>query len=333
MTGLPSSPETAAGLVFGLLAVATSLAVAFARRATRGIAVVGLLFAAAVALGLRQTLGLPGGLAVGLVALAGAGLAADLPVAAPLAPVLAVVGAWLVVTRSGLAADNGLLLLVGVAIVVGGFLLADFDARWRRQGLGPVLVAISVVGIYTTVPDTEQAMVALGAALPLAFLGWPWPLGSLGRAGAYAAIGALLWVVAAGGVGRGSSVVGGIACLGLLVVEPTARLLDPGRGSVLECLPRGRWGAVAAATLHLGLVYVAARVAGLRSTVAEAAVIASALLAAAVVLAVVASTVRSHLVWSRRPPLGLPPKRRRGENSDLAVPGERSSTQGKQGEP
>jgi hypothetical protein len=332
MTGLPSHPETAAGLMFGLVAVAAGLAVATTRRDTRGIAVVGLLFAAAVALGLRQTLGLPGGLAVGLVTLAGAGLAADLPVAGPLAPVLAVVGAWLVVTRSGLAADSGLLLLVGVAIVVGGFLLADFDARWRRHGLGPVLVAISVVGIYTTVPDTEQAMVALGAALPLAFLGWPWPLGSLGRAGAYAAIGALLWVVAAGGVGRGSSVVGGIACLGLLVVEPTARLLDPGRGSVLECLPRGRWGAVAAATLHLGLVYVAARVAGLRSTVAEAAVIASALLAAAVVLAVIASTVRSHLVRSRRPP-GLPPKRRREEDSDLAVPGERSSTQGKQGEP
>lgn len=292
MSRLLTSPETAAGLLFGLVALAVGL-VAVARRGTPAttVPVVGLLVAAAVALGLGQTVGLPGALALGLMVLAAAGLVGglpDLPVAGPLALALAIPGAWLVAASSGLA-EGRLKVLVGVAVVAGGFLLAEFDARWRQRGLGPVLLAISVAGVYATVPDTEQAMVALGAALPLALLGWPWPFGSIGQAGAYAATGSLLWVVAAGGVGRGSAVVGGIACLGLLVVEPAARLLAPGRRSILELVPNGRRGAAAVAVVHLGLVYVAARVAGLRSTVAEAAVIASLELAAAVVLALAAT--------------------------------------------
>jgi hypothetical protein len=141
------------------------------------------------------------------------------------------------------------------------------------------------------VPDTEQALVALGAALPVALVGWPWPLASLGRAGAYAAAGALLWVVAAGGGGRGSAVVGGVACLGLLAVEPLARLLDAGHESVLEWRSAGRRSA-AAVLIHVGLVLVAARVAGLRSTVASAVTIALAELCAAILLAVAATTVR-----------------------------------------
>ena len=287
------SPEFAAGFTFGFVALAMGLAVAFGRRGSRipAVAVVGLLFAAATALGLRLTLGLPAGLAFGLVALAGAGLMAGLPTAGLLGPAVAIPGAWLVVARSGLTADDWTRAFVAAAIVVGGFLSADFDARWRRQGFGPVLLAISVAGVYTTVPDTEQAMVALGAAAPLALMGWPWPIGSLGWAGAYAAAGSLLWVVAAGGVGRSSSVVGGVACLGLLGVEPVARRLDPARRSVLECLPSGRSGAFAVALVHLGLVYVAARVAGLRPTVAQAAAVALVEFVAAVALALVV-TVR-----------------------------------------
>jgi hypothetical protein len=292
---LLTGPETTAGLLFGLVGLAVGLVAAFARRDTPAptVPVVGLLFAAAVALGVRQTLGLPGELALGLTVLVGAGLAAGLPVGGPLAPALAVPGAWLVAASSDLT-DGRLGVLVAVAVVAGGFLLADFDARWRHRGLAPVLLAVSVAGVYTTVPDTEPAMVALGVALPLALLGWPWPLGSVGRAGAYAATGALCWVVAAGGIGRGSAVVGGVACLGLLAVEPAARLLAPSHGSVLEHLPDGRWGVVAVAVVHLGLVYVAARVAGLRSTVAEAAVIASVELAAAVLLALAATAGRDR---------------------------------------
>jgi hypothetical protein len=175
--------------------------------------------------------------------------------------------------------------LVASLLVPGGWLLADLDARWRRRGLGPVLLAGSVAGIYATVPDTEQALVALGAAVPLALLAWPWPLIWLGPVGAYLATGVLLWVVASGGAARGSAVVGGVACLGLFVVEPLARLLDPTRRSVLEHLPDGGVGVALASLPHLALVAVAARVAGLQPTVTRAIVVALAELAAAVLLA------------------------------------------------
>jgi hypothetical protein len=297
-----ASAEAIAGLLLGLAALAIGLRAALGRRRTRApaTATVGLLFAAAVALGLRLTLGLPGGLVLGLVLLAGAGVVGGRAPRGWLAPALAVLAAWLIVARSGLTAAGWMQALVGAAIVAGSFLLADFDARWRGQGLGPVLLAISAAGIYSTVPDTEAALVALAAALPLALLGWPWPLGSLGRAGAYAAAGTLLYVVASGGSGRGSAVVGGVACLGLLAVEPVARLLDRRHRSILACLPGGRWSAVAAAVAHTGLVYIAARVAGLRATVAVAVTIALVELAVAVVLALAVTAARSGASPTRK---------------------------------
>jgi len=292
-----ASAEFAAGLRYGLIASGISLTVGLAGRAGRVPAAVtataGLLFAAAVALGLRQALGLPTGLALGLVALAGGGGAGALSAGGPLAPMLAVPGAWLVVSRSGLVLDRWAEVLVGAAIVLGGWLVAAVDARWRRHGLGPVLLAISVAGIYTCVPDTEQALVALGAALPLALLGWPWPLAALGRAGGYAATGAMLWVVAAGGASRGSAVVGGVACLGLFAVEPAARLLQLGRTGARENLLRGRRAAAALTAGHLGVVCVAARVAGLRPSVAQAVAVIVVEFLTALVLLRVATIIRS----------------------------------------
>ncbi len=291
--------EFAAGLRFGLAAVAVGLAVAVARREARPLPVAGLLFAAAFAVALGRTLGLPGGLALGLVVLGGAGMAGRPRVAL----LLAILGAFLLVSGSGVALEPWARLLVGTAIVLGGWLSADLDARWRRPGLGPVLLAISVAGVYATVPDTERALVALGAALPLAFLGWPWPLASLGRAGAFAATGALLWVVAAGSGGRGGAVVAGVGCLGLLAAEPAARLLDPGRESGLEALPGGGRAALAV-LLHLGLVYGASRVAGLRPTLAGTVAVVLLELAAAVALALVATATRRRAAGRRPPGVG-----------------------------
>jgi hypothetical protein len=72
----------------------------------------------------------------------------------------------------------------------------------------------------------------------------------------------LVWVVATGGAGRPGSVVGGLACLGLLLVEPAARLLDPSRRSPLDPVegrPGLAWAALAA---QLVLTGFASRVAG-----------------------------------------------------------------------
>jgi hypothetical protein len=198
-----------------------------------------------------------------------------------------------------------------IAVVAGvaGALLAGFDRRWRGHGLAPLLLAVSAVGVYATVPDVEWALVVVGAALPLTLLGWPGPLApgglrgprrrdgpaqpppSLGVAGSLAAAALLAWTVAAGGAGRPGSVVGGLACLGVLAVEPLARLLDPRHRSALA-RPRVAWTALAA---HLVLVAVAARVVGRTETVAAALPLAGLALAAAlgVALAAAASVERT----------------------------------------
>jgi hypothetical protein len=198
-----------------------------------------------------------------------------------------------------------------IAVVAGvaGALLAGFDRRWRGHGLAPLLLAVSAVGVYATVPDVEWALVVVGAALPLTPLGWPGPLApgglrgprrrdgpaqpppSLGVAGSLAAAALLAWTVAAGGAGRPGSVVGGLACLGVLAVEPLARLLDPRHRSALA-RPRVAWTALAA---HLVLVAVAARVVGRTETVAAALPLAGLALAAAlgVALAAAASVERT----------------------------------------
>jgi hypothetical protein len=211
------------------------------------------------------------------------GVAATL---AGLAPAAAGAGALAAAGVHPAGRELGLAPAVAVAAtVVAGVLLADFDRR-RRDGLALSLWAVTVAGVWATVPDVEAAVVALGAALPPALLGWPGPLArgglvALGPAGSLASAALLVWVVATDGAARPGSMVGGLACLGVLAVEPLARRLaghGPG-GRPLPPLPL--------ATAHLALVAVAARVVGRRETVAEALPLAVAALAVALAVAVV----------------------------------------------
>jgi hypothetical protein len=149
------------------------------------------------------------------------------------------------------------------------------------------------------VPDTEQALVLLGASLPLALpglVGRPASLASLGSAGAYGAIGLLVWVVGVGGTGRHSAIVGGVACLGLFVVEPIAHALSRGPARVLVD-PERRWSVLLALSVgQLAIVFVCSRVAGLRETAVAAAWIAGlALVIGVVVLVLFGSTLRRTL--------------------------------------
>jgi hypothetical protein len=189
---------------------------------------------------------------------------------------------------------------MALAAAVAGALLADFDRRWRRRGLALPLLAVSAAGIYAAVPDVEAAVVVLGVALPMSLLGWPWPLArprggeeatqpppSLGLAGALATAGLLVWTVSTGGAGRPGSIVGGLGCLGLLAVEPLARLLDPGRRGPLAALGSRRVAWAAAAT-QLLLVGAASRIVARPATVARALLLGGLLLAAALALAAVA---------------------------------------------
>jgi hypothetical protein len=243
--------DLAVGLLLGAAATLLCLAVwAWQRGRAAPAPVVGLALAAAGAAGIT---------------------AADVPAALALRPV------WIAV-------------LAGVA----GLLLADFDRRWRRQGLAAPLLAVSAAGIYLTVPDVEAAVVVLGAALPLVLLGWPVPFWrahpppSLGLAGALAAAGLLVWTVASGGAGRPGSVVGGLGCLGVLALEPLARLLDRRHRGPLTG-ERAAWTALAAQLLLVG---VAARVVGRADTVAAALPPALLALAAALAVAQVAVLIQ-----------------------------------------
>jgi hypothetical protein len=192
-------------------------------------------------------------------------------------------GAWWVAAAGALAAVPGAVevgraaalqshvpgmrTLVVVSTVIGGLLVADFDDANGRAGLGPVLVVIAVLGMYGTLPDTEQTALLVGVVVPLAFVGWPVAMARLGP-GAYATVGMLGWVAAVGGRGRPGSGVGAIACLGVMLGEPVARRLWRGAARV----PRSPWAwrAVALVLLQLGVVWVASRIAGFQTSTTTA---------------------------------------------------------------
>ena len=273
------------GLRFGLIALAGGLALALLARVSwlggrRGpLPVAGVLVAGAAFAGLDRAGLLPPGLALALAVLGAGGLAVDVLRLPPLMLVpLGAPGAWLLATDTGLVEVGWIRTLVGVTAAVGAALTADFDDRWRARGAVPVLWLVTVLGVYATVPDTEQALVLLGASLPLALLGWPWPAGSFGAAGSAAAVGLLAWTAAAGGYGRPSSIVGAVGCLGLLAVEPLAhglagrRAAGPGRlGGRLLGHPLA---VVPLAAAQVLLVWFESRVAGLRAEVRPAVILA-----------------------------------------------------------
>jgi hypothetical protein len=242
--------------------------------------------------------GLPPNVGQGLVYLAAAGLVTGL-LAMWLRPLLLVglvvtiPGAVMLTHGTGLPPEHWIAPLVVVATVVGGTLVADFDDRHVKRGWAPVMFAVTVVGMYFTVPDTEVALVLLGATLPLVFLGWPVPLASIGAVGAYPAVGALAWTAAYEGLGRPSAIVAGVACLGLFVVEPVSRIVLGFKRTIFDALPKRWWLAIPVAVGHLALVFVAARVAGLRQGVGQATliVVAEGVTAVAVLWAIQAEAV------------------------------------------
>jgi hypothetical protein len=281
------------GLRWGLLLLAFGLPVGLVWRWVRRtpLPVAGLLLGLGSLIGLREV-GVapsqpdlfPPGLMAGLTMLAAAGLVGG-RVRAPavVGMALAAPGAWMIVMYGGLADVGWVRLLVALGAAVGGALAAAFDHRWRTSGVPPVILAVSVAGLYLVVPETMQVLVVLGVAVPIALLG----LGavvSLGSAGAYVSAGLLAWTAGIGGAARPSSIVGGLGCLGLLVVEPLARMLT-GRGSGLEVIPR-RWSLVALSAIQVVLAGIASRVAGVQRSAGVAALVVFAELGLATALAV-----------------------------------------------
>jgi hypothetical protein len=154
-------------------------------------------------------------------------------------------------------------------VVLGAFAAPSHDARSPR--VVPLLLLIGAVGLYACVPDTEAPKVLLGALLAASVIGLEPRLRP--AIGLPAVIGLFAWVAVFGGVGRPGSVVGGLACLGVLLLP----------------VPRGRlapWGTVLLVVTQVALVAYEARVAGFETTIERA-----------LLLSVPAFAVAGFVVW------------------------------------
>jgi hypothetical protein len=177
-------------------------------------------------------------------------------------------------------------LLVAAGPVVIGAALTDADGRHRSWRAGPVTAAAAAGGAYATLPDTEEAAVVLGALVATAVLVVADRRVGLGPATSLA--GLLVWVAAVGGRGRDGAVVGAVAALGVVVVEPVvhavARTQHPARTVVAPGL---RPVLVLA---QVGLALYAGRVAGLESGAGDAVARAALVVVPAGILVAVLTT-------------------------------------------
>jgi hypothetical protein len=181
------------------------------------------------------------------------------------------------------ATPGWLRIAAAVAALATGVAVHDFDAAQGATGAPFVLLAISAVAVYFTVPDTELPLVMVGGAVPLAFLSFPQPLRRLGPAGAAAAMGVFAWVVVIGGRARAGAAVAGIAALGLLVMEPIGRRIPKSATALVRRQRRGRPGrsdawivvVLVAGVAQLALGIFCARIAGRETDTVLAALMAA----------------------------------------------------------
>jgi hypothetical protein len=126
------------------------------------------------------------------------------------------------------------------------------------------MALMSIVGLFLCAPDTDQALVLLGAAGLVGMTGWPLRFTRLGSIGAPAWVALFTWIVAIGGIARPGPTLAGVVCLGVLALEPSAATLHSRvRGTSPEDAPAQ--SAILLLGTHLLFVLVTARVAGVRS--------------------------------------------------------------------
>jgi hypothetical protein len=156
--------------------------------------------------------------------------------------------------------------LVFVTVLVVAPTSTVVDRRYPT--LTFALLAVSALGVYATVPDTEQARAVVGALLPVAAAAFV-SSRSHESLGPSVSAALLAWVALVGGVGSPGSVVGAIGCLGVLALGPLTI----------------RVSAVRLVVVHVVVVAVASRVAGLRQSAwTAAAILVPVVVVAAIVL-------------------------------------------------
>jgi hypothetical protein len=199
----------------------------------------------------------------------GIGRALRLPLV--LRPALVLPGAAVMVEAMELADRSTVVWPTVVVASVLAVLVADADESLAASAAGPPLLAVSIFGMYATIPETGQILPVLVVAVPIALVGAPLSLARLGAAGSGAVMVLLAAVVAEGGQARAASIVGGLACTGVLALEPVARRLVP-----LAPPWPADWRSrplLILAALQVVVVLVMSRVAGLRDDLEGALVI------------------------------------------------------------
>ena len=195
-------------------------------------------------------------LAVGLLAVA------DLTTSRTLRVLAAGSGAVTLATTIDSAGDlpSGLLALATLALL--GWAWPRVESAVGRF-TAVLLFAGATLGVYATVPDTEEILLVGVVVVPaLALLSWP---AIAERApSVLALLGLVVWAAVQGGRGRPGAVMAALACLALVSAPVAARRLTRSRNRRVLLL-----------AVHAAATVVIARVAGPESSAATAALIAA----------------------------------------------------------
>lgn len=276
------------GLRVGLLALGAGfLVVLVTRKERRPVPIIGVLIALCVIWTLREHVNVPAfALLVGGVLAMRVMRASDAIVALASTP-----GAiWLAVST-----EVGQLSWIRVAFAMTplvGYMMSDFEKRNSGLGLGVIFFSIASIGVFLSVPDTEWVLVLIAASIPLTFLAWPKAQASLGVAGCYAAFAVYLTVAAEGGAPRPASIVGSLACLGLLLMEPILVRMNPEVVKLTGGLNRDWKGALVASLPQVAVVLLCSRVAARFTNELPALIVVVVVFVATMVIAVLAASSR-----------------------------------------
>lgn len=275
-------PEFVEGLAAGLVAAGICVLAGLgwrvlrARQAPLG----GLAVAGAAGVALTEVVPAPDRVLVGVGLAALGGLLADVGrVPVVVAATAAIPGAWLVATDGTARPAPEIGVLLGICIL-GGASFAVFERRSSPPSLVPLLAAGAIAGVYATVPDTERALVLLGASLPVAALGWPLGLVRFGAAGSFACTALMAHVAGTDGAPRPGAIVGVAGCLGLVAVAAAAGVAGGAAGSTGSAgwpPPRSVANLVASSLFvlaHALTILYMARLAGFEERLRDAAVLA-----------------------------------------------------------
>jgi hypothetical protein len=194
---------------------------------------------------------------------------------------LSALGAALVTLQMSVLATAWVAAGSFVFILAGGYLMGFFDEHTSQPGVVMAMIAITIFGVWATVPETDDARLLLGVSAGLLIGVWPLHRDRIGYGGGFVVAGLVAWIAATGGASRPGSIVGSWACLGAFAAVALAKWLAK-RAVTLH--------PAALVLIHGLLVFVASRVAGFRQGAVAAGIISVA--AIGVVIAWLAAHAR-----------------------------------------